>query len=106
METKKQNFGPRKSTERRITYLSVGSTKSQQKINETLYQKTKSKFQYVFNPTKNFDLKDVLICIGEYSDEEELFYITVIIPLANTLLSEIKVLFIINKIILIKFIDD
>ena len=78
METKEQNFVPRKSTQRRITYLSVGYTNTQ-KFNETFMNKTKF-LQYSNNTTNNFDLKDVLICTGEYSDIEDLFYVTIIRP--------------------------
>ena len=78
METKEQNFVPRKSTQRRITYLSVGYTNTQ-KFNETFMNKTKF-LQYSNNTTNNFYLKDVLICTGEYSDIEDLFYVTIIRP--------------------------
>ena len=86
LETKEQNFIPRKTTQRRITHLSVGNIKTQQRLNETLYNHTKSRIQYSINNTQNFDLKDILICTGEYSDEEELFYVTVTKPGANTLI--------------------
>ena len=42
------------------------------------------------NTTQNFDLKDILICTGEYSDEEELFYVTVTKPGANNYQYTIK----------------
>ena len=35
------------------------------------------------NNSKNFDLKDILICIGEYSDKEELFYVNVLRPYSS-----------------------
>ena len=80
LETKEQNFIPRKTTQRRITYLSVGYTKTQ-RPNETFMNGTR-KTHFSIN-TNHFDIKDTLICTGEYSDEENLFYITVTKPGMN-----------------------
>ena len=80
LETKEQNFIPRKTTQRRITYLSVGYTKTQ-RPNETFMNGTR-KTHFSIN-TNHFDIKDTLICTGEYSDEENLFYITVTKPGTN-----------------------
>ena len=52
-------------------------------LNDSFYNNTKFKFQYLNNPTQNFDLKDILICTAEYSDEENLFYIAVTRPGIN-----------------------
>ena len=82
LETKEQKFIPTKSTQRFITYLSLGNMKTQ-KPNETFMNGTKSKINYTINTTHSFNLKDILICIGEYSNKEELFYITVIKPGSN-----------------------
>ena len=43
----------------------------------------KTKTHYSINTNNNFDIKDILICTGEYSEEENLFYITVTKPGAN-----------------------
>ena len=89
LETKEQKFIPRKSTQRRITYLSVGHMKTQ-RPNDTFLNGTKSKLNYTINTTHNFDLKDILICTGEYSNEEDLFYITVTKPNSNNTQYTIK----------------
>ena len=90
LETKEQIFIPRKTTQRRITYLSVGYSKTQQRMTDTYYNNTRSKLQYSINSTNNFDLKDILICTGEYSDQEDLFYITVTKPGSNNYQYTIK----------------
>ena len=85
LETKEQKLIQRKTEQRRITYLSIGHAKSQ-KFNETFFQNTKSKLNFSFHNTNNYesyDLKDIIICLGEYSDNEELFYIDVIRPFAS-----------------------
>ena len=88
-QTKEQKFIQRKTAQRRITYLSVGHIKSQ-KNNEGLMSTTKFKFRNTIynynnnNSTKNFDLKDILICVGEYSDKEELFYVNVFRPFSSS----------------------
>ena len=43
----------------------------------------KTKTHYSINTNNNFDVKDILICTGEYSDKENLFYITVTKPGTN-----------------------
>ena len=43
----------------------------------------KTKTHYSINTNNNFDIKDILICTGEYSDKENLFYITVTKPGTN-----------------------
>ena len=82
-ETKEQKFIQRKTTQHRITYLSVGHIKSQ-KFNETYPLNNKSKLHSsIYNNSQSYDLKDILICIGEYSDKEELFYVNVIRPYSS-----------------------
>ena len=91
-ETKEQKFIQRKTAQRRITYLSVGHIKSQpQKFNETFTITSKLKLRNsLYNNPQNFDLKDILICIGEYSDKEELFYVNVFRPYASSTQYTIK----------------
>ena len=84
LKTKEQYFIPRKTTQRRITHLSVGNSKSSHS-NDTFYNNTKYKYRYSINTTQNFDLRDILICTAQYSDEENLFYITLTRPGMNTL---------------------
>ena len=86
-ETKEQKFIQRKTYQRRVTYLSIGHTKSQ-KYNETLLNEKSKLFSSLYNTSSNnyyevHDLKDILICIGEYSDKEELFYVSVIRPFVS-----------------------
>ena len=86
-ETKEQKFIQRKTSQRRITYLSIGHTKSQ-KYNETLLNDKSKLFSSLYNTSNNnyyevHDLKDILICIGEYSEKEELFYVSVIRPFVS-----------------------
>ena len=66
-----------------ITFLSVGDSKSQQNkfdLNLTTSRKahTLTNFHFVRN-----ELKDKIICIGEYSESEECFYVTTIKPFLN-----------------------
>ena len=79
---KKQKFLMKKNNQRRITFLSVGALKSQQSnIEEKKTQKSigLNTLESESIVEKN-DLKDKLICLGEYSDEESCFYITFIKP--------------------------
>ena len=78
--TKSQKFLYRKVGHRYITSLSVGTYKSQKNKFETnLFNNIKYKTQTSFNFTRN-DLKDIIICIGEYCHSENLFYVTTIRP--------------------------
>ena len=87
-ETKEQKFIQRKTSQRRITYLSVGHIRSQ-KSSEGPMSATRTRLYNTFynnnnNNSKNIDLKDILICVGEYSDKEELFYVNVFRPYATS----------------------
>ena len=82
IETKKQKFLLKKNNQRRITFLSVGTIKTQQTYMDF---KTSQKSQNLDSiDTENIinknDIKDKLISIGEYSDIESCFYITFIKP--------------------------
>ena len=57
----------------------MGYTKIQ-RLNETSSNMTKSRLNYTANSFQSNDLRDILICTGEYSDEENSFYITVTKP--------------------------
>ena len=83
-ETKEQIFIPRKTTQRSITYLSVGHLKplKSTESNSIFTSKSKNRSSF-FNVSQNYDLKDILICIGEYSEKEELFYANIIRPYAS-----------------------
>ena len=79
---KKQKFLMKKNNQRRITFLSVGALKSQQpNIEEKKTQKNIGQDTIDSeNIIEKNDLKDKLICLGEYSDPESCFYITFIKP--------------------------
>ena len=63
--------------------MSVGNTKSQQnKFELNFLNSKKSQTQTNFNFIRN-ELKDKIICIGEYSEAEECFYVTTIKPFVN-----------------------
>ena len=47
----------------------MGYTKIQ-RLNETSSNMAKSRLNYTANSFQSNDLKDILICTGEYSDEE------------------------------------
>jgi len=72
--TKEQQFLLRKSSRKTITHLSVGSTKISQN-------------NHIFDTN---DKTEPLICIAEYSDKEELFYITIIKPFSSNTQYTIK----------------
>ena len=57
----------------------MGYTKIQ-RLNETSSNMAKSRLNYTANSFQSNDLRDILICTGEYSDEENSFYITVTKP--------------------------
>ena len=75
----------KKNIHRRITFLSVGSIKPQQQNLDT--KVTQKTFNQESAETDKFsdklELKDKIICIGEYSDIENCFYLTFIKP-SNT----------------------
>ena len=78
--TKSQKFLYRKGGHRLITYLSVGTYKSQKnKFELALFTNNKYRTQTSFNFIRN-ELKDKIICIGEYSFTEDYFYVTTIKP--------------------------
>ena len=72
----------KKETHRRITFLSVGLIKSQnQFFDAKISQKTINQEGIeTDNYSEKLELKDKLICLGEYSDIENYFYITFIRP--------------------------
>ena len=82
LNIKKQIFLMKKNTHRRITFLSVGSMKTQQpgvdlkSSQKNINQESIDTDNYI---DRN-DIKDKLICLGEYSDIENDFYITFIRP--------------------------
>ena len=62
----------------------MGHLKSQKSTDaHNLNIKSKFHISLYNNTSKNLDLKDILICIGEYSDKEDLFYVNVIRPYAS-----------------------
>ena len=66
-----------------ITFLSVGNSKSQQnKFDFNLTISRRARTQTNFNFVRN-ELKEKIICIGEYSKTEECFYVTTIKPFLN-----------------------
>ena len=89
LSTQKQKFILKKNDQRRITFLSVGTIKTSQNNSEI---KTSQKAGTSINPESETDninekneLKDKIICLGEYCDIEECFYLTFIKP-ANPIL--------------------
>ena len=81
LETKEQKFIQKNNSQRRITYLSIGEVKPEKNVFS--FSKTTVKFQKrssIFNFVENKEPKDILICICEYSDTENLFYITITKP--------------------------
>ena len=84
LSTQKQKFILKKNDQHRITFLSVGTIKTSQNNSEI---KTSQKIGTSINPeseTENSkeknELKDKIICLGEYCDLEECFYLTFIKP--------------------------
>ena len=71
LETQKQKFIMRRNNQFKITYLSVGTVTSKKK------EQTMRKGSNMSEAQKD---KDVLICLGEYSDASNCFYITVLKP--------------------------
>ena len=65
-----------------ITYISVGTYKSQKNKFDLTLSTNKFRTQTSFNFTRN-DLKDKAICIGEYSHIEDLFYVTIVKPFSQ-----------------------
>ena len=83
----KQKFLTKKNDQHRITFLSVGNARPSMNLLEV-----KSSFKNLssinINPEfeaentfERSELKDKIICLGEYSDNEECFYLTFIKPL-------------------------
>ena len=83
--TKKQKFLMKKTNHRRITFLSVGSMKPpQQSLDTKVTHKTFNQESVeADNYSDKNELKDKIICLGEYSDIENIFYLTFIKP-SNT----------------------
>ena len=79
--SKIQKFLLKKNTHRRITFLSVGSIKQNQNVDTKTNQKTVNQENLdKDNYTEKEDVKDKIICLGEFSDIENYFYLTFIKP--------------------------
>ena len=80
-ETKRQKFIIKKNNQLRITFLSIGSNRTYQQ-NPELRASQKISYQDNNEGDRYFlekaDLSDKLICLGEYNDNENLFYLTFI----------------------------
>ena len=90
LETKEQKFIQKNNSQRRITYLSMGQVKLDKNYS---FSKTTIKFQKrssIFNFVENKEPKDILICICEYSDAENLFYIAITKPYTDNVQYIIK----------------
>ena len=77
--TKQQKFLLRQNKQRIITSLSVGNSKSLQNKFDLTLTTRKAFTQTNFNFIRS-ELKDKIICVGEYSKMEECFYVTTIKP--------------------------
>ena len=84
LSTQKQKFILKRNDQHRITFLSVGNIKpSQNNLDIKISQKLSSSINpdsEIENLSEKNELKDKIICLGEYSDLEECFYITFIKP--------------------------
>ena len=70
LKTKEQQFLIRKNNRRSVTHLSVGTSKSSQ-----------NNISKISNSNKDIKEKaEPLICIAEFAEKEDLFYITIIKP--------------------------
>ena len=78
LETQKQKFLIRRNNQLKITYLSVGTVNSSKK-REVIVPSSNRK-NSVLSERDSQKEKDTLICLGEYSDAQNCFYITVIKP--------------------------
>ena len=80
--TKAQKFLFRKNKLHRITYLSIGSVKPQNFVPDNKISKSINVQQSQNNNEQDnsSDIRDKFICIGEFSDKENSFYITLIKP--------------------------
>ena len=80
LKTKEQQFLIRKNNRRAVTHISVGTHKTSQ-----------NKLLNITDRDKDIKEKvEPLICIAEFSDKEDLFYITIIKPFANNIQYTIK----------------
>ena len=82
LSEKKQKFILKKNDQRYITFLSVGTIKSSQNLLDIKNQQKSynQEMSETDNSNEKNDLKDKMICLGEYSDSEECFYLTFIKP--------------------------
>ena len=84
LPNRKQKFILKKNDQRRITFLSVGTIKPSQNFYEIKTSQKNMSSINVDSETDNLneknELKDKIICLGEYSDIEECFYLTFIKP--------------------------
>ena len=84
---RKQKFLIKKNDQRHITFLSVGNARPSMNLLEpktSLKNINSININPEFEAENNFErteLKDKIICLGEYSDNEECFYLTFIKPL-------------------------
>ena len=97
LNSKKQNFLIKNNTHRRITFLSVGSIKTSQLQSQPAAVDVKSSIKNMNQEsidTDNYidrnDIKDKLICFGEYSDIDNDFYITFIKPSNSNIQYSVK----------------
>ena len=80
LKTKEQQFLIRKNNRRAVTHVSVGTHKTSQ-----------NKLLNITDRDKDIKEKvEPLICIAEFSDKEDLFYITIIKPFASNIQYTIK----------------
>ena len=78
LKTKEQQFLIRKNTLRTVTHISVGTFKVSQNRSSNINDKD---IKYKIEP---------LICIAEFSEKEDLFYITIVKPFMNNTQYTIK----------------
>ena len=86
--TKKQTFLIRKNNHRQITHISVGKAKDKSNnfVSFNAANSNLSKdliFSNEASEKLNNSKTEILICIAEYSEQEELFYISIIKPFSN-----------------------
>ena len=76
LKTKEQQFLIRKNNRRRVTHVSVGTVKVSQNL--------------ILNEKDTKEKVEPLICIAEFSDKEDLFYITIMKPFQSNVQYTIK----------------
>ena len=89
LSTKSQKLIQRESSQRQITYINIGQSRSQKMYETFSIQKSVKARNTIYNIPK-LDLKDLLLCTGEYSYNEQLSYINVFKPYVPNVQYEIK----------------